>query len=157
MSPSICTLYPYVKRTGSHKPSPACCRCSNEPHAELQIAAAEQMRITELRLRKLLEGGQAGAISGSGSGILQQGGALAQVARRAGQMRAHLGAPAGHCPGPHNVDHRAALCSHKQQCIVNFDVVVESGLAKTSPANHGHWFKLQESNDQSLLPGSHCL
>ena len=70
-----------------------CCRSryGNEPHAELQIAAAEQMAITELRLHKLLdEGGNAS--SGGGGATAATGNALAQVARRAGQIGAHLGA-----------------------------------------------------------------
>ena len=67
----------------------ACCRYGNEPHAELQIAAAEQMAITELRLRKLLEARQQGAEAGPPSST---GGPLETVARRAGQLRAHIGA-----------------------------------------------------------------
>lgn len=66
-----------------------CCRYGNEPHAELQIAAAEQMAITELRLHKLIEARQQGPGSG---GLTSTGGPLASVARRAGQLRAHMGA-----------------------------------------------------------------
>ena len=65
-----------------------CCRYGNEPHAELQVAAAEQMAITELRLRKLLEVRQ----QGQGAGAPSTGDPLASAARRAGRMRAHLGA-----------------------------------------------------------------
>ena len=47
------------------------------------------MAITELRLRKLLEARREGPEAGPPSSA---GGPLASVARRAGQLRAHLGA-----------------------------------------------------------------
>ncbi len=63
-------------------------RISNDPHEELLIAAAEQMKITELRLQKLLNGNRS-----PGS---PQDAVLAQVERRSGQIRAHLGASPAH-------------------------------------------------------------
>jgi hypothetical protein len=68
-----------------HTSGLAHCRYGNEPCQELQIAAAEQMKITELRLQKLV-----GPDAGSG----RQEGPLALAARRAGQIRAQLGASA---------------------------------------------------------------
>ena len=64
------------------------CRYISEPHAELLTAAAEQMKITELRLRKLL-----GANLASGRPETP----IAQADRRAGQIRAQLGALADLC------------------------------------------------------------
>lgn len=60
-------------------------RIENDPHEELLIAAAEQMKITELRLHKLLSG------SSSPSSPAEPA-AVAQVEWRAGQIQAHLGA-----------------------------------------------------------------
>lgn len=62
---------------------------NNDPHNELLVAAAEQMKITELRLHKLLNGGR--------SPSTPQESAVAQVERRAGQIRAHVGASPTHC------------------------------------------------------------
>lgn len=61
---------------------------NSDPHEELLIAAAEQMKITELRLHKLLNGNRS-----PGSA---QDAVLAQVERRSGQIRAHLGASLAH-------------------------------------------------------------
>ncbi len=61
------------------------CRYRNEPHAELAIAAAEQMKITELRLRKLLA-------DRSPSASASRDGPVAVVMRRAGLLKAQLGA-----------------------------------------------------------------
>ena len=63
------------------------CRYGNEPHAELAIAAAEQMKITELRLRKLLA-------DRSPSASASQDGPIAAATRRAGLLKAQLGASA---------------------------------------------------------------
>ena len=60
-------------------------RYGNEPHAELAIAAAEQMKITELRIRKLYrERSQPAPASWDGP--------IAAVTRRAGLLKAQLGA-----------------------------------------------------------------
>ncbi len=77
-----CTMVP--------SPSPnlflcAVCRIDNDPHEELLIAAAEQMKITELRLHKLLSGSRSPSSPAEPA-------AYAQVERRAGQIQAHLGA-----------------------------------------------------------------
>lgn len=55
-------------------------RYANTPHKELSIAAAEQMKITELRLRSLL---------GDSSAARDE--ATAAVERRSGQIQAHFG------------------------------------------------------------------
>ena len=57
------------------------CRYSNSPYKELSLAAVEQMKITELRLKQLL--------TGAGDQSDEQ----ATVERRTGQMRGHLGEP----------------------------------------------------------------
>lgn len=64
-------------------------RYHNPPHEELQIAAAEQLKITELRLLKLLDS-QTRSIATASLAVL---GAQKQIARRAGQLRNHLGGP----------------------------------------------------------------
>ena len=67
------------------------CRVQAEPYAELRRAAAEQMKITELRLANLFSAAQQSAAT-----LAQEGGsstvAAAQVSaeRRAGRIHAHL-------------------------------------------------------------------
>ena len=56
------------------------CRYQNTPYKELSIAAAEQMKITEIRLRQVV-----GEPAPSTSAAAQS------AERRTGQMRAHLG------------------------------------------------------------------
>ena len=63
------------------------CRYNNEPHAELAVAAAEQMKITELRLQKLITDQMPPAPT-------LWDGPIAAVTRRAGLLKAQLGAPA---------------------------------------------------------------
>jgi hypothetical protein len=55
----------------------------NPPHQELVNAAREQMKITEIRLHKLLEQQQAAPAGSSAS-------AAERAVRRAGQLAAHL-------------------------------------------------------------------
>ena len=62
------------------------CRYQNTPYKELSIAAAEQMKITEIRLRQLV--GEPASTSG----------AAESAERRTGQMRGHLGE--SHQKGP---------------------------------------------------------
>lgn len=71
------------------------CRLGNEPYAELPIAAAEQMKITELRLRKLLGERSTSTPTASWDGP------IAAVTRRAGLLKAQLGAfnHRSHCAG----------------------------------------------------------
>ena len=61
-------------------------RYNNEPHAELAVAAAEQMKITELRLQKLITDRLPPAPT-------LWDGPIAAVTRRAGLLKAQLGAP----------------------------------------------------------------
>ena len=57
-----------------------CCHCryKNSPYKELSIAAIEQMKITEIRLRQLLK-------------AAPESHAIQIAERRTGQTRAHLG------------------------------------------------------------------
>ena len=71
-------------RKGGQCLVPVHCRYNNPPHQELHIAAAEQLKITEMRLRKLVAGHDASTASVQ---------AQEQVARRTGQLRTHLGGP----------------------------------------------------------------
>lgn len=61
-------------------PASALCRYPNDPVTELTNAAVEQMKITELRLRKALGGG-GGEVAGGAGG---------QAERRAGAILAHI-------------------------------------------------------------------
>ena len=55
------------------------CRYQNTPYKELSVAAAEQMKITEIRLRQVV--GEPASTSA----------AAESAERRTGQMRGHLG------------------------------------------------------------------
>lgn len=57
------------------------CRYLNTPYKELSLAACEQMKITELRLKKLLDPEDKATEAGE------------QIERRSGQLRSHLGEP----------------------------------------------------------------
>lgn len=78
---------------------PALCRFGNDPYTELRIAAAEQMKITELRIWKLSKG----------SGGRSEG-PLSVAERRAGQIRAQLGALAHHSCALSNLQ-ETVVCS----------------------------------------------
>ncbi len=60
----------------------ACHRCSNPPHVELLAAATEQMKITELRLQKLVATQEQQAT--------QQADASVTAERRAGLVLNHI-------------------------------------------------------------------
>ena len=61
-------------------------RYTNEPHVELSNAAAEQMKITEMRMQSMFGGTGAGGDAARAGG----GGAASSAQRRAGQVHAHL-------------------------------------------------------------------
>ena len=71
-------------------------RYHNPPHVELQIAAAEQQKITEQRLLK-----QVASSSAESSQTAESSQAQDTVARRAGQLHRHLGGC--HCQLGHSV------------------------------------------------------
>jgi hypothetical protein len=58
------------------------CRYVNTPYKELSLAAAEQMKITEIRLRQMV--GEPPVTNAASQ----------KAERRSGQTRAHLGKPA---------------------------------------------------------------
>jgi 5-hydroxyisourate hydrolase/2-oxo-4-hydroxy-4-carboxy-5-ureidoimidazoline decarboxylase len=73
-------------------PTAAPRRLPNPVHHELVNAAREQMKITEIRLRKVLE--QQAAAAGAAVAAAA-GGAVERAARRAGQLAGHLAPAAG--------------------------------------------------------------
>lgn len=87
---SCCLQHAWNGWQGPKKGWTYICRCESEPHAELAVAVAEQMKITELRLRKLLS-------ERSTSASASWDGPIAAVSRRAGLLKAQLGASALGC------------------------------------------------------------
>ena len=85
----ICCNDWYTEKTYPiSQPSAPSSRAQAEPYAELRRAAAEQMKITELRLAKLFSAAQPAAAA---HGVAEpQSPAAAAVERRAGRLHAHL-------------------------------------------------------------------
>lgn len=91
-APSVCTCPQVVKQRERcnvvcapnvlHSACASVCRLRNSPHEELLAAATEQMKITELRLRKL--------VATQERGEAQKASATATAERRAGLVYNHL-------------------------------------------------------------------